>query len=65
MICSPGNGQNITALTAREPETTQKNTEFPVTWVYFHREPELGRINGQMVESVNKTTTVAVYSKLR
>lgn len=24
MMCSPGNGQNITALTAREPETTKK-----------------------------------------
>lgn len=24
MICSPGNGQNITALNARGPEPTQK-----------------------------------------
>ena len=49
----------------RTGDNSKNNPEFPVTWVYFHREPELGRINGRMVESVNKTTTVAVYCKLR
>ena len=67
MMCSPGNGQNITALNARGPEPTQKQPGisghvglFPSGARTWKNQWSYGRN-----VSVDKKEYVAVYSKLR